>query len=135
MAGINVKKVYTETFKAGATLATNQYHGVKFNANRQVILMAADTDVPAGIVLNDPASGEEAEVLVVGRTPIVAGETITAGQLVRVDASGHAMVFAPLTNITTYCIGQCSSGGAVGEKVEVMVNCAMPVKGDAGVGT
>ena len=127
----NVKRALTESFVAGATLASSQYHGVKLNANRQVIVCAADTDIPAGIVLNDPASGAEAEVLVVGRCPVVLGETLTAGQLIRIDGSGHAMLFEPATDTTAYCIGQVTIGGAVTEVGEALINCCNPNRGIA----
>lgn len=127
----NVKRALTESFVAGATLASSQYHGVKLNANRQVIVCAADTDIPAGIVLNDPASGQEAEVLVLGRCPVVFGETVTAGQLIRIDGSGHAMVFETNTDTTAYCVGQCTIGGAITEVGEAMINCCTPPKGNA----
>lgn len=130
MAGINVKKVYTESFVASEDLSSYQYYGVTLSGDRTVDLHDADTDIPSGILLNAPESGEEAEVLVIGRTPIVAGETIAAHQLVRIDSNGKAMVFEVDTDVTCYCIGQCTQGADAGEKVEVMVCAITPFRGE-----
>ncbi len=126
----NIKLTHTETFEASESLATNQYHGVTMSANRKVDLQDADTDVPAGILQNAPGSGEEGLVLVIGRTPIVAGESITAGQQIRIDSSGHAMLFEIDTDVTTYCCGFCTIGAAATEMIEAIVNCVTPFKGE-----
>jgi hypothetical protein len=130
MAGINIKKVLTESMVASESLATKQYYGVTVSGNRTVDLQDAVTDIPLGILQNDPASGEEAEVLVIGRTPIVAGETITAGQLIRIGADGAAYVFEVDTDTTAYCLGQCTQGGDAGEMIEAIVNGTTPFRGE-----
>lgn len=127
---LNEKQIYTETFIAGEDLSDYQYYGVTMSDDREVDLTDADTDVCAGILLNAPESGGEALVGVVGRFPVVAGETITAGQLVRIGSSGTAMIWAPGTDTTAYVIGQALSGGDAGEKIEVMVNACNPARGD-----
>lgn len=126
----NVKLIHTESFVADEDLSENQYHGVTMSDDRKVDLQDADTDVPAGILQNDPENEEEALVLVIGRTPIVAGETIAAGNQIRIDSSGHAMVFGIDTDTTSYCCGFCTIGADVGEMIEAIVNCATPFKGE-----
>lgn len=110
--GMNEKLIWTETFKAGDTFAAKQYYGCKFEANRQIALTSADTDVPAGLVLNKPADGEAAEVLIMGRAPGVVAETITAGQKVRI-ASGGKIALWEKTDTSTYCVGTCVEGATV----------------------
>lgn len=129
--GANEKLIYTESFKAGANLSSNQYLGHKFNADRQVILFANVTDVPAGVLLNKPdASGKGAEILVVGRSPVIAGETLTAGDLIRFGSDGKAYIWAPGTDTTAYSAGQCTEGADVDEYAQAMINCINPSRGD-----
>ena len=127
---MNEKLVYTESFIAGEDLSDYQYHGVAISGEMTVDACDADTDQPIGILLNDPESGEMANVLIIGRTPIVAGEAIPVGSRVRIDSNGHAMVFDIDTDVTTYCIGTCvNAAGAAAEKAEVMVT-GNPWKGE-----
>lgn len=114
------KQVYTETFIAGEDLSDYQYHGVKMNGNRTVDVIDADTDVPIGILLNDPDDGEEALVMIVGRSPVVVGEALTAGTLFAFDANGEAEPWA-VTDTDQYPAGKVISGAAAAEKAEVVV--------------
>ena len=127
----NEKQIYTETFKAGDDYSSKQYYGCKLEANRQVALPGADTAIPAGIILNKPADGEAALVLVVGRAPGVVAEPITAGQLIRIDQYGKVALFEPATDTTCYCCGQCLVGAGSGSEAQVgefMYNFANPWK-------
>jgi hypothetical protein len=129
--GANEKPIYTESFTAGADLSSNQYLGHKLNADRQVILFAAITDVPVGVLLNNPdASGKGAEILVLGRCPVIAGETLSAGDLLRFFSNGRAYIWAPGTDTTTYIVGQCIEGADAGEYAVAMINCINPARGD-----
>jgi len=116
----NEKTIYTETFIAGESLATNQYHGVKLNGNRTVDVIDADTDAPVGVLLNEPGDGEEALVMILGRCPVVIGEAITAGQRISFDASGHAEP-REVADTDNYPAGICTIGGAAGEVGEMIV--------------
>lgn len=127
----SVKSIHTESLEANADLSAYQWHGVKMGANGEVAAMAAITDKPVGILTNDPdADGEEAQVLVVGRCPIVAGETITYDDQIRIDDSGHAMIWAPGTDTTAYVVGRCIRGGDSGEKIVAIVNFSGMARGD-----
>ncbi len=128
--GINAKPVLTETFVAGASLAAAQYHFVKLNANRQVILTAADTDKPIGVLQNKPASGEAAEVMIIGRTPVVSAEALTYGSSINPDASGHAEVCTIGTDTTKYNCGQVVEASTAATELAVAeINCANPGRG------
>jgi hypothetical protein len=81
-------------------------------ADKKVGLPTADTDVPAGLVINNPASGKTAQVLIVGRAPGVVAETITAGQKVRI-ANGGKIALWEKTDTSTYCVGVCVEGATV----------------------
>ena len=116
----NEKTIFTESFIAGEDLSDYQYHGVKMNGNRTVDVIDATTDMPVGVLTNEPDDGEEASVMIVGRVPIVLGGTIAAGGLVMFDADGHAVAWA-VTDITMYAAGQCTIGGDEGEMGEMIV--------------
>lgn len=113
------KQIYTETFKAGDDYSSKQYYGCKLEANRQIALPGADTAVPAGIVLNKPADGEAALVLIVGRAPGVVAEAIAAGELVRIDQYGKVAKWEKATDTTAYCCGQCLVGAGSGSEAQV----------------
>ena len=51
---------FSFTRVAGADLSSDQYKYVKLSTTDTVILCAAATDVPIGILQNAPASGAEA---------------------------------------------------------------------------
>jgi len=133
--GLNEKLIWTESMKTASALAdysSKQYYGAKMNDDREIVLPTADTDVPAGLVLNNPANSKDALLLIVGRAPGVVGEEITAGQLVRIASGGKVMLFEPLTDTTAYCVGQCVEGADEDGAYGVFdFNFATPVKGDA----
>ena len=130
--GYNVKSIHTESMEASADLTEYQWHGMKMNADGEVTVCAADTDIPIGILTNiAKADGREAQVLVQGRCPIMAGETITYASLIRIDGSGHAMIFVRGTDTTAYSVGRCIKGGGNDEKIVAVVDFANPTLGNA----
>lgn len=67
---------------AGESLASSQYHVVKMGATAgEVKLVNSTSNVAIGVLQNNPADGEVAEVVVLGVTKAKAGGTITAGAL------------------------------------------------------
>lgn len=70
-----------KTFTAGGDLSGAQYKFVKIdNADGDVVVCTATTDRPIGVLQNDPAEGEAAEVTIVGGSKLVAGGSASAGQ-------------------------------------------------------
>jgi len=108
--GANEKLIFTDSHEADASFASKQYYGCKYGADNHITTMAAITDVPAGIVTNDPASGETAQVLKIGRCPGIVAEAITYGQKVRIDDAGKVALCEPGSDTTTYCVGTCVQG-------------------------
>lgn len=131
-SGPNIKPVLTDSFEVGADLSTKQFYGVKLSADRTVILAAAVTDYCCGVLLNKPDNStiKTAEVLVIGKVKIVAGETITAGDQIRIHSDGKAMIFAPDTDTTAYGCGVCTLGGASNELIEAFVNFVTQDRGE-----
>lgn len=113
------------TLVAGADLSTHQYKFVKFNGSNQVVLVAALTDRPIGVLQNAPLSGQEAEVTIVGGTKLVTGAGgLTDGAIVGTTAAGLGAVKAPGTDTTHYILGTALGDTAVNEFATVVVNCA-----------
>ena len=116
--GPNVNILVQQGFVAGEALADKQFYGVKFNTDRSVHLIDAVADIPCGILQNKPASGGNADVALIGVLKIVATETISAGDKIRIHSDGKAAIYAPDTDTTASSCGICSLGGAANELIE-----------------
>ena len=73
---------------AGADLSTKQYYVVKVNTSGAIILAAATTDRPLGVLQNNPTSGKTASVMTSGVTKVVASAAIAIGDRVMCTAAG-----------------------------------------------
>lgn len=112
------------TLVAGADLSAAQYKFVKLNSSGQAVLCAAATDVPIGVLQNAPISGQEAEVLIVGGTKIVAGAAITLPNAIGTDSSGKAVALAT-SDTTKYVVGSLITASAADANVvTAVINCA-----------
>jgi hypothetical protein len=115
------------TLVAGADLSAKQYFFVKLNSSGQAILCAAATDVPVGVLQNAPTSGQEAEVLVVGGTKLVASAAITLPAQIGTASTGKAAALVAGTDTTKYVAGSLISAAAAdADVVTAVINCANP---------
>jgi hypothetical protein len=115
------------TLVAGADLSALQYNFVKINSSGQAVACAAATDIPVGVLQNAPTSGQEAEVLVVGGTKIVAGAAIGEGAQVGTGSTGKAVALTAGTDTTKYVAGTLlTESAADGNIVTAVINCANP---------
>jgi hypothetical protein len=80
--------------KAGADLRTHQYKFVKINGDNQVILCAAATDVPLGILQNDPNTNEEAVVAIGGTSKFWCAGALAVQVKVATDANAKGTTAA-----------------------------------------
>jgi hypothetical protein len=129
--GLNIKEIWTETYTASEDLSSNQYYGVHLDDDRSVDLQDAVTEKPAGILLNKPESGYAAKVLLIGRTPVVVGEAIAAGALIRIGDDGKAYNWDPGTDTTAYVLGRCVEGADNdGEYAECEICAVNPARGN-----
>ena len=76
---------------AGADLSSAQHTFVKYDANGDVVQCDTQGEQAVGVLRDDPGSGEPASVGRAGTLKVVAGEAVTAGNLVGTDASGQAL--------------------------------------------
>lgn len=116
------------SFTAGADLSAKQYNFVKISGTG-VVIVAADTDVPIGVLLNDPASGETAAVCVSGVVKLEASAAITAGAVLGTSAAGLAVTRVPGTDTTKYIVGRAiTAAGASGDIITAAIDCASPAR-------
>ena len=113
-------------YSAEADLTGNQYFAVKQGAARLgVVAVAATTDRPLGVLQNTPDDGEVAEIMVQGRTKMVASAAIALGAPVSVSANGRAASVAYGTDTTRYVIGYAEqAAAAAGDIIEVYLHGA-----------
>ena len=118
----------TMSFDAGADLSTKQYYFVKLNSSGQVVVCAAVTDVPIGVLQNKPSVvGEAATVCILGRTKVSADEALVAGNEIGVSADGQAQVLVVGTETTVRVLGQVTgAAGAAGRLGSAVINCIAP---------
>ena len=128
--------------KAAASLASNQYYGVKITAANQVNVVAVDGEPGIGVLQNDPASGEAADVMMMGITKVLVGATAlpsteTIGGVVQMqawgfDSSGKAK---PVSRSSTgadlgdFIMGFVLQGAAAGEYATVTVGLNTGIAG------
>lgn len=114
------------SFQAGADLSTAQYKWVKFSGTTPtVILCAAVTDIPCGVLQNNPASGENAQVRMLGISKVDCDAALaTPGTQVGTSADGQTAAYVAGTDTTKYIVGTIIYGaGAAGRKATAAVNC------------
>ncbi len=118
------------SLEAAADLSALQYTFVKLDSSGKAAAVAATTDKPIGVLQNDPTSGQEAEVLVLGGSKLVAGGAITEGAAIGTSSAGKgsALTLAG-TGATHFMLGQAlTESAAANELITVVVNCIAPAK-------
>ena len=107
---------------ASADLSAKQFHFVKMSGNNTVTVCSAVTDVPVGVLQNNPASGESAVVCIFGTSKVVADATLAAGNVIGTSADGQAQPLTVGTETTVYTCGQARNAAAAGDIVEAFIN-------------
>lgn len=82
------------SFQAAADLSTKRYHGVKLNADGDLVLATAGTDNIIGVLDSDTKLGHTADVVLVngaGTFKVKAGADVAAGALITVNNAGQAV--------------------------------------------
>ncbi len=118
---------FSFTRVAGADLSSAQYKYVKLSTTDTVILCAAATDVPIGILQNAPASGAEATIMVTGISKVSSDAALSIGNQIGTSADGQADAKTAGSDTTEYVVGvvlEASSGA--GALATATVNCLNP---------
>jgi len=118
---------FTFSRVAGADLSTLQYYYVKLSTTDTVVVCAAATDVPIGVLQNAPTSGQAAEIMVTGITKVNSNAALSIGNLIGTAADGQADAKTAGTDTTEYVVGVVlEASGAAGELATATVNCLNP---------
>ena len=118
---------FSFTRVAGADLSSAQYKYGKLSTTDTVILCAAATDVPIGILQNAPASGAEATIMVTGISKVSSDAALSIGNQIGTSADGQADAKTAGSDTTEYVVGvvlEASSGA--GALATATVNCLNP---------
>ena len=107
---------------AGTDLSSKQYHFVKLASATTVDVCSAITDVPIGILQNNPESGETATITIFGITKAVADGTLTAGRWIGTSADSQASGITPGSDTTVYVMGQAVQAASAGETFTMFLN-------------
>lgn len=117
------------SLRAGADLSSHQYKFMKLDTNGYAVVCAAVTDKPIGVLQNDPASGEEAEIMATGITKLNADSAIAIADELGTSTDGQADTIASGTDITVYKVGQAlEAAAAAGVIFAALVNCLAPCR-------
>lgn len=120
------------TLVAAADLSSNQYNFVKLDSTGKAAAVTATTDRPIGILQNAPTLGQEAEVLVVGGSKLVAGGAIGEGAVIGTSAAGKgsALTIGGTSGTAFYILGTSLDEVSAANSVStVVVNCASAARG------
>lgn len=110
------------TFLAGEDLSAKRYYIVKMSANGAVVACSAATDVPVGILQTGAPSGKEVLVRVIGHSKVVAGDGLSAGNVISTTNAGKAQAITVGTDTTRYILGIVTHGaGADGNVAECVI--------------
>lgn len=114
---------------AGAGLTSQagcQYRFVKISADNTVVLCAATTDIPIG-VLQAPvsATGDPVDVVVVGETLLQADASMTAGQPISTSGDGQGQTAVAAQYVVGVAVNVAGATTA-GTLITAIVDCAAP---------
>ena len=77
------QSIWRETFEAAEDLSDYQYHFVGISSAGKAQLLNAEDEVAVGILQNAPESGQAAEVMLLGKSKLVANAALAVGKYVK----------------------------------------------------
>ena len=108
---------------AAADLSSNQYYFVKLASATTVNVCTAITDLPIGILQNNPdTAGDQCVVQIFGISKVVADGTITAGRWMGTSSDSQAAGITPGSDTTVYVMGQAIQAASAGETFTMFLN-------------
>jgi len=117
----------SQSYDADSDLSESQYKIVKVVADDAVDTASGSTDNVIGVLQGTPESGNSANVATAGITKVVAGEGVSAGDLVTSDADGKAQVAvvsdaAGVLGDMTRILGKVVNGAGDDEYASVLID-------------
>lgn len=122
----------TQSFVAGADLSTKQYHFVKLDGTtrRTIVACSAVTDIPVGVLQNNPTAGKMATVMSVGQSKIVADANLACNDRIGTSADGQAAAYVAGVDTTKYLVGYVlDENTAAGGLISAWISCIAPARG------
>jgi hypothetical protein len=115
----------------GATAAADlssgkQFRFMKLTADFAVNVCSGVTDVPVGVLQDNPVSGAAASVMVQGISKLIAGGTIAAGDRLGTDANGAAIKLTEGTDTTKYIVATALQSAVSGDTFSAYIDCGSP---------
>lgn len=108
-----------QAFKAGADLTTHQYKLVKFGADNDTIVLCGNAEKPLGVLMNNPNTGEIAEIAVQGGAKVKIGTTMsTLGGSVASAANGVGRAAVA----GEWAIGTQQDAGVSGDLIPIIID-------------
>ena len=107
---------------AGADLSSKQYHFVKLASATTVDVCSAITDIPIGILQNNPTSGNTATIAIFGISKVVAHGTLAAGNVIGTSADSQADAITRGSDNSVTIMGQAVTAGSAGETTTMFLN-------------
>ena len=106
---------------AGASQTSNQFKVMKFASTAgEVIIGAAGSDSCIGILLNNPADGEPAEIAALGVTWALAETGVTAGDHLACSATGRVKT---TTSANDHVLGVAiDASSSAGDKIRIILS-------------
>ena len=118
------------TFTAGEDLRNYQYYAVYLSADNTVSVCTTAHVDPIGILQNDPNTGEEAVVRVLGSTKVKVGGAVTYGVRCIVATDGMIEAVGALHQTEQIICGiMLADAGADGDIAEMLLTHESFVKG------
>lgn len=102
---------------AGIDLSTHQFKAVKYDGSGNLILCTAGA-LAAGVLQNDPTSGQAGDVMVLGVSRAIAGGSFAKGVALASNAAGLLVAAAGGDHVVGVSRG---AAGASGDIVPVLV--------------
>jgi hypothetical protein len=130
---VGSKNLFTHTFRSSVDLsaATNQFTLVKL-VGGEVAAIAAHTDLPIGVLQNNPKLGDMAVVAISGMTKLRVGAAdIAAGDLVGSAVGGGALALTSGTSVGFYVCGrvlEIDNADNDGALVSALIDASNPPK-------
>jgi len=109
-------------YAAAADLSAKQYFALKDNGSGAAAAIAADTDVPVGILQNKPAVvGASCSIKYYGVSKAVLGGTVAKGDLLGPSATGALVKRTVGTDATRYVMARAGAAGVSGDIIPVVL--------------
>lgn len=112
---------FEKSFVSTADLSAAEYVIVKVDVSndQSVVIAAASTDPICGVLQNKPKAGKAAVVRWGGSSKVIAGGTITRGDRVTSDGSGHAVTTTTNKDVV---LGLALSSAVAADIVEIQLS-------------